>query len=173
MSALDINPLSANFLSPLNFNFKLKRSPTLNFFVQEVNIPSISYTVPEQTNQFVNIPMTGDHMNYGELHITFKVDEYLYNYLDIHNWMKSLTFPDNFDQYAAIKAKPIIQGEGITSDIVLSIANSVKIPVFEVVFRDAFPVYLSELKFETTARDVDYMTAQAHFRYIMYDINRV
>lgn len=173
MAAIDINPLSINFLSPLNFNMKIKRSSTLNFFIQKVNLPSISLQSVMETNQFVNIPIGGDHLQYGDLDITFKVDENLNNYRAIHNWIRGIAFPDNYDEYAALKIQQPTSGEGLVSDIILTIANSAKVSNYEVTFRDAFPIYLGELQFDTTRDSVDYITASATFKYIMYDIAEV
>lgn len=173
MSALSNNPSNLNFLSPLNFNFRLKRAPNLNFFIQKVNLPGISFPSAVETNPFVNIPIAGDHLQYGDLSVTFKVDEDLNNYLEIHNWIRALTFPDNFDEYKAISKNPEFTGNGITSDITLIISNSVKIPNFEVNFRNAYPTSLSALSFQTTDSTVEFITATATFKYIMYDIVKI
>ena len=42
MSILDTQPTNKNFLSPLGFRFTIKKAPNLNFFVQSVNIPTLS-----------------------------------------------------------------------------------------------------------------------------------
>lgn len=173
MSALDNNPDNLNFLSPLNFNFRLKRAPNLNFFVQKINLPSIGFTSTQQTNPFVNIPIAGDHVQYGDLTVTFKVDEDLNNYLEIHNWIRALTFPDNFEEYSNLSRNPEYTGEGITSDIILIISNSVKIPNFEVNFRNAYPTSLTALSFQTTDTTVEFISATATFKYIMYDIVKI
>lgn len=173
MSALSNNPSNLNFLSPLNFNFRLKRAPNLNFFIQKVNLPGISFPSAVETNPFVNIPIAGDHLQYGDLSVTFKVDEDLNNYLEIHNWIRALTFPDNFDEYKTISKNPEFTGNGITSDITLVISNSVKIPNFEVNFRNAYPTSLSALSFQTTDSTVEFITATATFKYIMYDIVKI
>lgn len=173
MSALDNNPKSLNFLSPLNFNFRLKRAPNLNFFIQKVNLPAISFPSAAETNPFVNIPIAGDHLQYGDLSVTFKVDEDLNNYLEMHNWIRALTFPDNFDEYKAISKNPEYTGTGLTSDITLIIANSVKIPNYEVNFRNAYPTSLSALSFQTTDSTVEFITATVTFKYTMYDIVKI
>ena len=45
MAALDKTPANKNFLNPLNFKFQIQRAPNVNFFIQKINIPSI--TLPE------------------------------------------------------------------------------------------------------------------------------
>jgi hypothetical protein len=170
MTALDNTPINKNFLNPLNFVFQIKRSPHLNFFIQKVNLPEISLEIPTQSNPFVSIPIYGDHIHYATLDVTFKVDEDLQNWFEVHNWIRSLGFPDNFTEYAQIKEQTQVSGQGVRSDISLVLLNAVKLPTFEITFRECFPISLSALQFDVTDNTVDYMTAQASFKYILYDV---
>lgn len=173
MTALDSTPENKNFLSPLNFRFQIKKAPHVNFFIQKVNIPEISIRAPESTNPFVTIPYSGEHINYGILNIEFKVDENLENYLEIHNWLKSLGKPQDFEQYKNIQDIPTWTGDGIVSDISLLVLASTKTPNYDITYTDAFPVSLSGLSFNTTDSDVNYVTASATFRYVYYDITKI
>jgi hypothetical protein len=170
MTAIDNTPYNKNFLSPLNFVFQIKRSPHLNFFVQEANLPSIKINYPVQTNPFVRIPISGDHVDFGPLSVTFKVDEGMQNWFEIHNWIRALGFPYEFEEYKSLKAAPSYTGDGVSSDISLIILNQIKKPIFEITFKEAFPISLSELNFKTTDDSVNYITATAQFKYILYDV---
>lgn len=173
MSALDHQPENINFLSPFSFKFQVKKTPYLNFFVQSVNIPGISLPFTEHPNPFVPIPYTGDHITYDELLIQFKVDEDLQNYLEIHNWIRATGYPESFNEYATIARHPTTSGLGIKSDISLLILSSAKNPKFEVVFKDAFPIQLSAIIFDTTQETVQHIDASCTFKYRSYDIQRV
>jgi len=173
MSALDNNPVNNNFLSPLNFSFQLKRAPYIDFFIQRVNFPSVSLDFPVQQTPFTTIPISGDQLRFGDLDVSFKVDEELQNWFEIHNWIRSLGFPDNFGEYNNIKTNGVTSGLGILSDITLLIFDSAKNPNYSVTFRDAFPVSLSDLNFQTTDSSVDYVTASASFRYTLYDVVKI
>lgn len=173
MSAVDNTPTNKNFLSPLNFKFQIKKAPHVNFFIQQVNIPSILLQSPEKGNPFVNIPFPGEHLKFGELKIAFKVDEDLKNYLEIHNWIRALGKPENFEQYKTIQDKPIASGDGIYSDISLIVLASSKMANYEIVFVDAYPVTLSDLNFTTVDSDVNYITASATFKYTYYTITNI
>ena len=173
MSAVDNTPTNKNFLSPLNFKFQIKKAPYVNFFIQQVNIPSILLQSPEKGNPFVNIPYPGEHLKFGELKISFKVDEDLKNYLEIHNWITSLGKPENFDQYKTIQDKPIATGEGIYSDISLIVLSSSKMANYEIVFVDAYPITVSDLTFNTVDDTVNYVTASATFKYTYYTITNI
>lgn len=171
--ALDNTPLNPNFLSPLNFKFHVKKLPNVNFFVQQVNIPEIKSVPPETTNPMVNYGVTADHLQYSHLEVTFKVDEDLLNYLEIHNWIKGETFPQYSEQYKDLQDKPVMSGEGLYSDMSIIIQSSTKMPNYEVNFTDGFPISLSGFTLQTTDRSVKYVTAKATFRYTNYDIKNI
>jgi hypothetical protein len=174
MSAIiDQTPVNKNFLSPLNFKFTIKKAPHVNFFIQKVNVPQITLNAPNVPTPFVKTPYPGDHIDYSELQITFKVDEDLKNYLEIHNWIKALGFPDNFDQYKEIQDKKSWTGDGIYSDISVMILSSTKAANYEVVYTDAHPVSLSGLVFGSTDEDVNYIEATASFKYTLYNIEKI
>lgn len=173
MSALDHNPDNINFLSPFGFSFRIKKAPNTNFFLQKVNLPGIS--LPEtigQGNPLLVIPKAGDHLVYETLDIVFKVDENLANWIEIHNWIRH-TGKREFQEYADLKAIPRWTNEGLLSDITIHVLNSMFNPIYEIVFADAYPIMLSNLVFDTTNPDLEYLTAHASFKYLGYDLTPV
>lgn len=172
MSTIDNRPENMNFLSPLNFKFQMKRSPNLNFFVQKINLPGLSLPNIDVNTPLVRIPYTGDHLLYDELTVEFKVDEDLGNYLEIHNWLRSLG-KVSFNEYKDIKTKLLYTGESLNSDISLTLLTSYKNPNFEIIFNDAFPISLSGLDFSSTSEDINYLEATATFKYLKYDIKKI
>lgn len=173
MSAITDTPQNKNFLNPLNFQFQLKRAPNVNFFIQKISLPSIDSPQIEIPTMFNYIPEPGNKLIYGDLEITFKIDEDFNNYLEIHNWIRALTFPEKFAEYASISNNPSYTGDGIRSDISLIVLNSTKKPNFEITFREAYPISLSGVEFDTTLEDVQYLTTTASFKYMLYDITKI
>jgi len=173
MAALSNTPTNKNFLNPLNFKFQIKRAPNVNFFIQKVNIPSITLPNIEIPTMFVPIPVQQTHMVYGELSLSFKIDEDLQNYFEIHNWIRALGFPSNFNEYSAIASNPVYTGDSLRSELSLTILNALKNPTYEFVFHDAYPVFLSEVDFDTTYDNVDYVSASVTFKYSFFDVNPV
>lgn len=173
MTAIDNTPSNRNFLSPLNFNFQIKRAPHVNFFIQKVNIPSINLPPVTFPNPMVNIPLSGEHITYGELEVTFKVDEDLHNYLEIHNWIKDLGKPIEFTGYRNLAEKKEFTGEGLRSDISLIILSSTKSANYEIKFADAHPIFLSSIVFNTTDENVNYVEASATFKYTYFEISKI
>lgn len=172
MSALETVPTNKNFLSPLGFRFFIKKLPNVNFFVQKVNVPGVSIAQsPTMPNPFTKIPYAGDHLEFEELQITYTVDEDLTNYLEIYNWIRGLSFPENFSEYKSISSKPIQTGEGLKSDASLIITTNGKSPNFECIFEDAFPVSISNINFATTDDSVNYIETTATFLYTQFKIS--
>ncbi|MGI9569005.1 MAG: hypothetical protein ACR2PH_04520 [Desulfobulbia bacterium] len=173
-TALDETPENINFLSPLIYKFQIKKTPNLNFFVQNVNLPGIHLPPTEgQPNKFVNIPYWGDHLTYDEIMINFKVQESMADWLEVHNWIRAMGFPREHAEYAALSGALTGTGDGLTSDISLIIMNSARNPKFNIIFRDAFPVSLSSTIFDQAVADINYVTAAATFKYTLYDIEEI
>ncbi len=173
-TALDETPENINFLSPLVFKLEIKKTPNLTFFVQNVNLPGIHLEPTEgQATPFVNIPYYGDHLTYDELTVNFKVQESMHDWLEIHDWIRGLGFPKNHTEFATLEDALPITGEGMTSDMSLVVMNSNRIPKFNIIFRDAFPITLSSIIFDQAQSDLQYATAAATFKYTLYDIERI
>lgn len=161
-----------NFLSPLNFKFIMKRAPHVNFFIQKITIPSISVPPAITSNPFLSIPYSGDHLEFSDLDISFRVDENLQNYLEIQNWLRA-TGKQSFEQYGAMARSPAISGESLKSEISLTVLSSAKRPNYEIVFEDAFPISISGLTFNTSDENIEYLEADASFRYTKYEITKI
>lgn len=166
-------PSNQNFLGKNGFQFSIHKLPNTNFFVESCNIPGISIDPVFIGTPLVNLPFSGDHITYQELTITFKVDEDLGAYIDIYTWIRQLGFSEDSSEYATIASKSIVSGNGIVSDASLIILDAKKRGNYEIVFINAFPITLSTLQLGYTVEDVEYLTADATFRYDTYDINRI
>lgn len=172
MSAIDFTPTNKNFLSPLGFKFFIRKLPNVNFFIQKVNIPGLQMGgTPEAPNPFVKIPYSGDHLEYNELRVTFRIDEDMKNYLEVHNWLRGLGFPEDFAEYRAIQNEDRMLGGGLKTDASLIITTNGKSPNIECVFEDIFPISLSDVDFNTTDETINYIEATATFRYTQYKIS--
>ena len=177
MSAIDTTPTNMNFLSPLKFTFKVNKLPHVNFFVQGITIPSIAISPNFQPSPFVKLPMPGDHIDFGELIVSFRVDEDMTNYLELFNWMIAIGFPKDFGQYKALadqdrRINPR-STDGIMSDGTVIIQNSNAKSNKKVTFINMFPTTLSDLSFDTRQSDLEYIECSASFAYERFDIASV
>ena len=170
MSALDKTPVNKNFLSPLNFQFQLKRVPYLNFFIQSITLPAISITATEIPSPTLAIPYSLGHLNYDHLEISFKIDEDFQNYMEIHDWLRSLGQLDTPIGYKTLQDNSKTTGDTLKSDITLIINDALKNPNYEITFVDCFPLALGQANFQTTDDSVNYVTASAVFKYTYFNI---
>ena len=173
MSAIQNTPSNKNFLSPLGFRMQIKRMPNVVFFLQKASLPGISLQTSDIPNPFVPIPNPATCIQFEEFDIEFIVDEDLANYREIQDWMRGIGSPADFDGYGDISKNPLYTGESIKSDITFTILNSLKQPNVEIVMQDAFPIAIGKLNFITTAESVQFVTCQARFKYLLYNITKL
>lgn len=164
-----------NFLSIVGFKFSLSRCPKVDFLCNSANLPSISLGVAEQKTYLRDIPVPGDKLQYDDLRITFMVDEDMENYLQIYQWMTSLGFPESISQYSELVSKDVIVDDpndatNERSDGNIQILNSNYLPSVTVKFKDLFPTSLSAIPFNSTTEEQQYYTAEAAFKYTLYDV---
>lgn len=172
MAITNTEPTNKNFLSPLGFKFTIKKTPHVNYFVQSVNLPTIQLGDTAVPTPFRRMPIAGDHIDFGDLQITFKVDESMKNYIELFNWIKAIGFPDNFEQHKAVDPKFVKygSGEGVYSDATLVVMSSAMNPIHEIIFTELFPVSLTDFVFDSRNSDVEYIEATATFKFSKFDI---
>ena len=171
-TAFDRQIQNRNFLSPVGFKFMISKVPKADFFSNEASIPGINLGFTLQPNYLRDIPVAGDKLTYEDFTLSFFVDENLENYLEIHNWIYGLGYPESISEFQEL----ITQSDGQKdvkeqfSDGTLSILNSNFNVSTRVKFRDLFPISLSSLEFTATENDYTYFTATATFKYLFYTI---
>ena len=133
-----------------------------------------------QATYLKDIPVPGDKVLYEDLTVSFLVDEKMENYLAIYKWITGLGYPESFGQYKQLK-KDDFRNDNVRdqqsdprffefSDATLQILSSNYKPSVLVNFKDAFPISLSTLEFNSAERDYTYFTAQTTFKYTIFDI---
>lgn len=156
-----------NYLSPLEFEVSVKRLPNIEFFVQKTSIPSITATAPEMASPMNRIYQTPDKLTYGDFSLSFIVDEKMENYLEIFNWMVSLTAPQEYGQYKKLRDSE----DGLISDISILLKNSHKNPNLVISYKNCFPISLDAVELDTTQQDVTYPEATVTFQYDFFTIS--
>ena len=187
-SPLARQPEKLDYASPTQFKFGIHQLPKVEFFTLSANVPGISAGVATQPTPFKDIPIVGDKLTYENLSITFQVDEYLENYVSLHNWMKGIGFPTDrqvFRRFRDVTSNTPASGKTPTTDLVgkaipdralysdayLMVLSNKNNPIVEISFHDIFPVSLGALEFTQSVTDIEYMTATAEFAYEIYEIN--
>ena len=163
LTAWDRQIRNRNFLSPIGFKFNLQKAPTVDFFSQSANIPSINLGVAIQSTYLKDIPVPGDKLVFNDFSIRFLVDENLKNYLEISNWMRGLGYPESLDEAIPLNTEAFSDGG-------LVIFNSSMNAIARVNFKDMFPTDLTQLEFDAQNTDINYIVAEATFKYTVFDI---
>ena len=186
-SPLNRQPDKLDYSSPTQFRFMINQLPKVQFFTTAANIPDISLGEAVIPTPYKDIPIMGDKITFGNLDVSFIVDEYLENYVSIHNWLIGIGFPKNRQQFSSFRsdtsnnptsAKTVstdrvgnaTPDRGMYSDATPTILSNKNNPTVEVRNSDMFPVSLSGLSYSQDATDVTYQTAEISFRYKLYEI---
>ena len=161
-----------NFLSPAAFQFTVTKEPKVSFFCTSASIPELFFQTNVQPSYLKDIDVPGEKLEYGDLTVRFLVDEDLKNYMAIHNWMTGIGYPETLQDFKTETTKPDTSRDMNLqfSDGSLSILNSNFRTNAIVKFKDLFPVSLTSLEFDTAVTDIQYFTAEATFKYLVYNI---
>ena len=162
-----------NFLSPTGFQFSLSKEPKVSFFCTSARIPELSLQTSIQPTYLKDLDVPGEKLTYGDLTLRFLIDEDMTNYMAIHNWLTGLGFSETTNDFVSLTTDDQGLKNQLTeqfSDGSLSILNSNYRINTIVKFKDLFPVSLSSLEFDTSATDIQYFTADATFKYTIYNI---
>ena len=170
MSSLQNQPVNTSFLSPIGFKFQLNNFPEVNYFCQAATLPGISISAIDIPTPLKTIAFAGDEVQFEELSIRFIVDENMKNWLSIYDWIIALGVPTIKDREKLIK----LQNEGTErTSAVLTVLTSNMNAQINFYFNEVWPMNLSSIEFNTTATDVDYVTANVSFRYDTYRVENL
>ena len=189
MASVKRQPDKLDYASPTQFRFGIHQLPKVEFFSTAANIPALALSDVIVPTPFKSIPMMGDQLTYDNLSISFIVDEYLENYLSIHEWMTAIGFPKNRTQFSQFKSntsntpstassssndigdvqKPT-SVNALFSDATLTVLSNKNNPIVNVFFRDLYPVAMTGLSYNQGATDIEYLTAEITFAYQLYEI---
>jgi hypothetical protein len=165
-----------NFLSPVGFKFVVNRARKVSFFGNSMNIPGLTLGIANQPTYLKDIPLPGEKIDFSDLNLRFLVDENLENYMEIQRWIRGIGFPESLDEiYNFQEDNPSMDAQfkdqmNLYSDATLFILTSNNTANFQVKFRNIFPYNLTDLQFDATDSDIDYLTAEVSFKYTIYDI---
>lgn len=171
--ALRQQPDSINFLSPLGFKLSIERAPSVNYFVQQVSMPSVQLGQTSVPTPFTRLQIGGDHVSYSDLSVTFKVDEMMENYVEMLSWINGLGFPENFEQSFDRSQTLVNTTKLALSDVTLHVLSSSKNAIHEITFVDAYPTSLSGLNFSSTLTDIDHLECTVTFAFTTFRHKRL
>ena len=190
-SSFNRQPSNLDYAANTQFRFLIDKLPKTEFFVKAANIPGVSIGEVTQPTPLSNITLPGDTLSFENLNITFIVDEFFNNYIEVQDWMRGTAFPVDHKEYLdllrtgrdkspqSIPSRVSIEAgktgnapkdAPIYSDGILTILSSKNNPIAEVRFRDLYPVSLSGIDFTQDATDVTYLESTFTMGYAYYEI---
>ena len=169
-----------NFLTPSQFVFTMQRLEGVSFTCQTANLPNVSMGSSMQMTRMKDTPVPGDTINFGDLLVTFLVDENCTNFIALKDWMVQVTADidtEDFNRYINRQAEfPTARNSSLKpiaptmTDATLTITDSNNNANVEVRFKDLFPTSLEAIQFDITDTSMPYLTASASFTFSYYDI---
>lgn len=154
------NPLISNY-----FQLEIAKIPNTIWFCQAVVIPGIKFNEVDQPT-ILSHPIRSPvgALRFDDFVISFKVDENLKNWLEIHNWIKEMSHYTNDTSF--MKSWHTQRTNGM-----LRTTSSSYNPKIQVNFTGLFPIDLGGLMLNTVEPDSKEIIATVKFAYSDYDIN--
>ena len=190
-SALARQPTEFNYSQSNQFKVHLSLFPKTEWFVVRANIPSVTLGQAVQATRLIDMPLIGDKLTYDQFYFTFIVDEKLQNYMELHNWLLNIGFPERYDQFqgqirpdgttrpTGKTSDPDVSGFGkqsdrdLYSDITMHILSSKNNPVAKIKFFECFPVNLTNIEYSQQDADTTYAECTATFAYTLFTTEAV
>ena len=174
-------PDNLSYLAPTQFELLIKKLPNTKYFSTGVNVPSVSVAeVQQPTNLGRNVLIPGDKINFGEITVTFIVDENMENWTELYQWMSQITSSTDPEKYrslvgAARRADLPYDGSGdpdaVYSDMTIVVTTAANNPNRYIRIEGAFPTSLGEITMDTTvAGGLSYVTCTASFQFTTFEI---
>lgn len=180
MTALTRNPTNLDLLQSTKFRLTFDRLPGLTYFCQTANFPGVSLTEVLRNTPFIDLYAPGEKMIYDTFNVTFIVDEDLRSWTEIHDWIRGMTFPTSFEEYASLSrssaASQISFNAGTKPQYsagTLTLFTNKNNPNFRLKFVDLFPTSLSTIILNTQDTAEVVVTADASFRFAYYNYERI
>ena len=178
MSVLTRNPINPNSLQPNKFTLNFARTPNLQYFCQTISLPGLSTSEIPVQNPFVELYAPGEKTIYDVLNVTFIVDAELLAWLEIHDWLRALTFPTEYEEYQRLGSLSRYTSNQVTktpqyTDGAVTLLSASNKPYYRFNFKDLFPISLSGFVVSSTDTPDTIITADATFRFTYYNVEKL
>lgn len=180
MTATTRTPTNTALLQSTKFRVTFDRLPGSTYYCQGANVPGVSLTEIPRVTPFVELYSPGEKLVYDTFNITFLVDEDMRSWTEIHDWIRSMTFPTDFKEYRDLERLaqvPYIRGREKNKpqfgNAILSLYTNKNNPSFRVKMVDVFPTSLSSLLFNAQDSAENVVVADATFRFSYFEYERI
>lgn len=176
-SVTNRNPANKDLLQSTKYRLNFERIKDTTYFCQSANLPGVSLSEVPRPTPFIDLFVPGEKMLYDTLNITFLVDEDLASWLRIHDWIRGMTFPVEFQEYSDLAKQSthsairrVNKLPPQYSDATLTLFTNKNNPNVRVLFKDLFPVTVDSIQFSATDSADNILTASASFRFSYYNV---
>lgn len=160
-----------NQLSTHKWKVLIKRAKSFEFFAKKFTTPDVQLPKVSQPTPFRNLPLTGDHLEYGDFSVSFIVDEDLNNYREILSWIRDIGRSRTSTQYKDLKEKnKSFEDNGIYSEISIFSMTNTGNPNKVITFSKAFPIFIKGLDFDIDVDTTHISELTVSFAYSEFEI---
>jgi hypothetical protein len=178
MSIKDSAICNTDLLQSPKWILSFPRIQLTQFFCQSVNIPGVSVQNTIQNTPFSDLNIPGDKINFDSFSMEFLVDEELQSWIQVHDWLRGISFPKEFEEYKRLGYlnKQVAQKLTKTpqySDCTVTILSAANNPIIKFKYYDVFPTTISSFVMSSSEGPDSIITADASFRYSYFDIEKI
>ena len=151
------------------------RIPNTQYFCQSVNIPGLTIGTATLNYSGLDISAPNDKIEYGQLNMSFTIDEAMQSWKDLHSWFRSIASPKGTDERnrLSVLQSNRTTGPKVYSDATLTVLSALNNPLFRVRYYNCFPISLSDIEFDTKSSADDILTGSATFMFDYFDFDTV
>ena len=150
----------------------------MQFFCQAISVPGISLSEIPRNTPFVDLYSPGEKAIYDVLNVTFIVDAELQSWLEIHDWIRAMTFPTEYEEYQSLSKLTQFNTAQATktpqyADASVTILSASNKPYYRFNFKDLFPISIGGFVMSSTDTPDTIITSDATFRFTYYNVERL
>lgn len=160
-----------SFLPNNKYSFVINRLPNFTYFVQSVNMPSITLNPVVTNSPFVAINKPSNTLVFEQLQVTYVVDEDMASWFEIYDWVKAVGNPESTDKIGNLTTE-LGYRNSIVSDATLFIKTNSNNDNIKVTFKDMFPIELTGFPLNS-AEGQDFQTTSVTFSYNYYTAEKL
>jgi hypothetical protein len=162
---------SADNLNVNSFHVEIGAIKYFNYKATRIALPGWTVTPDKIPTPYMSFPVSGNHLSpTGTLDITFLIDEDMFNYIILFDWLQGLSLPESAEQYRNLLDGQTERGKGTytakeTTDITVHLLTNHRNSNILLNISDAFPSSLSGWDMEVSNNASQPITATVSFEF--------
>ena len=178
--------IDKNFLSEVNFDFKIAKLKHIDYSVRAVVIPDISTTAPIIAGPTLAMKVQGDSLTFPPLTVRCQLRENMEDYFETYSWLTGITRAGTFKLFRDLISNETVNLAGeeaffdeskigvkkgykaLKSQGQLIIQNSQYIPNIRFLFKNLHPVSLGGFSVQSDSASQAYISYDIVFEYDYY-----